>query len=71
MSDREAKRRRMLELRDSALDLVTAHGRIERSIDFCSHLTRIDCREADRKLVRTNAALRAKRSGYSARHRPT
>lgn len=41
MSDREAKRRRVLELRDGAIDLVTAYGRIEGNIDFRGQLTRV------------------------------
>lgn len=61
----------MLQLRDSALDLVTAHGRIEENIDLRGQLNRIHSQEADPTLVRTNAALRTKRSGYSARHRLT
>lgn len=41
MSDREAKRKRVLELRDSALDLIEAYGRTEGNIDYRGQLTRI------------------------------
>src|SRR5258708_811650 len=41
MSDRGAKRKPVLELRDSALDLIEAYGRAEGNVDYRGELTRI------------------------------